>query len=107
MLTPYEPQTPVQVKEPVPADANPFSFFNEPKAAAPPAPPAANNRGPSQIIHQRSAMSEHVRPLEGYGTRALVLGLVKVLQRRGVLGQDELQRFINTLVEAREIDPDK
>jgi hypothetical protein len=52
-------------------------------------------------------MSEHVRPLEGYGTRALVLGLVKVLQRRGVLGQDELQRFINTLVEAREIDPDK
>jgi hypothetical protein len=107
MLTPYEPQTPVQVKEPVPADANPFSFFTEPMAAAPPAPPAANNRGPSQIIHQRSAMSEHVRPLEGYGTRALVLGLVKVLQRRGVLGQDELQRFINTLVEAREIDPDK
>jgi len=107
MLTPYEPQTPVQVKEPVPADANPFSFFNEPKAAAPPAPPAANNRGPSQIIHQRSAMSEHVRPLEGYGTRALVLGLIKLLQRRSILGQDELQHFINTLVEAREIDPDK
>jgi hypothetical protein len=99
MLTPFEPADPPSR---TPAEASPFSFFSEPKTASP-APP----RGPSQIIHQRSAMSEQVRPLESYGTRALVLGLIRMLQRRSILGQDELQHLINTLVEAREIDPDR
>jgi hypothetical protein len=52
-------------------------------------------------------MSEHVPPLDSYGTRAMVLGLVRLLQRRGILGQYELQRFLNNLVESREIDPTK
>jgi hypothetical protein len=52
-------------------------------------------------------MSEQVRPLDGYGTRALVLGLVKLLQKRSILGEDELQRYITVLAEARELDPDK
>jgi len=30
-----------------------------------------------------------------------------MLQRRGILGQDELQRFLHNLVANREIDPDK
>jgi hypothetical protein len=102
MLTPFEPEE----ARPVPAEPNPFSFFTEAKTPVP-ATAAASPRGTSQIIHQRSAMSEQVRPLEGYGTRALVLGLIKMLQRRSIVGQDELQHFLTTLIEAREIDPDK
>lgn len=102
MLTPFEPGT----REPFQAggardEPSPFSFFSEAKGVPAPAEPR------SQIIHQRSAMSEHVRSVEEYGTRALVLGLIKMLQRRGILSQDELQRFLTVLIEAREIDPDK
>jgi len=112
MMTPFEPQAdPKEARAPLPVagsrdDISPFSFFTDPKATQPSAVPPGS-RGPSQIIHQRSAMSEQVRPLEEYGTRALVLGLIKMLQRRGILGQDELQRFITVLAEARELDPDK
>jgi len=106
MLTPFEPE-PRNPKEAPKAASSPFSFFTDKPAAPSPGSTQPIPRGPSQIIHQRSAMSEHVRPLEGYGTRALVLGLIRLLQRRSILGQDELQHFINTLVEAREIDPDK
>ena len=87
-----------------PADASsPFSFFPDPKAQVPVAPAPA----PSAIVHSRSAMSETARALDSYGTRALVLGLIRMLQRRGILGQDELQRFLHNLVANREIDPDK
>lgn len=86
-----------------PGEVSPFSFFSD-ALGAPAAPPA-----PAQppIIHQRSAMSEYVPQVESYGTRALVLGLVRLLQRRGILGQDELQRFLNNLAETGEIDPTK
>jgi len=109
MLTPYEPEAkpPSQPRDTPKADPSPFSFFAEKPAAPSPSSTQPIPRGTSQIIHQRSAMSEQVRPLEGYGTRALVLGLVRLMQRRSILGQDELQHFINTLAEAREIDPDK
>jgi len=83
-----------------PVDANPFTFFTPPKASVPP-------KGQAGIIPERSAMAEHARPLESYGTRALVFGIIRVLQRRGVLGEEELQRLIANLVEAREIDPDQ
>ena len=59
------------------------------------------------IIHSRSAMAETVRPLEEYGTRALVLGLVRMLQRRGIVGQDEFQRLLANMADVREIEPDK
>ena len=88
-----------------PGETSPFSFFtDQPVPAAIPAP-APHLQLP--IIPQRSAMSEHVPPLDSYGTRAMVLGLVRLLQRRGILGQYELQRFLNNLVESREIDPTK
>jgi len=32
-----------------------------------------------------------------------VLGLIKMLQRRGILGDDELQRFIANLIEAGDL----
>lgn len=102
MMTPFEPG-PAEPAQAAAAEAGPFSFFTDARQPA----PAPALRQPSEIIHQRSAMSEQVRALEQYGTRALVLGLIKSLQRRGILGQDELQRFITTLAEARELDPDK
>ena len=83
---------------PAPPEAapSPFSFF--PEAAAPSAPRE------SQIIHARSAKAEQVQPIENFGTRALILGLIKMLQRRGILGEDELQRFLANMIESREID---
>jgi len=109
MLKPFEPLggPHADSREPFQAggardEPSPFSFFSEAKSS-----PGSAAHDRSQIIHQRSAMSEHVRSLEEYGTRALVLGLIKMLQRRGILSQDELQRFMNVLIEAREIDPDK
>jgi len=87
-----------------PGASDPFSLFPEPQAA--PVRPASVE-APSGIIHQRSAMAEQVVPLENYGTRALVLGLARMLQRRGILGPDELQRFLAQQVEARALDPDK
>lgn len=104
MMTPFVPGPPDPPKAAA-GEPSPFSFFTDTKSPAP--APAAAPRPASEIIHQRSAMSEQVRALEEYGTRALVLGLIKMLQRRGILGQDELQRFITTLAEARELDPDK
>jgi len=104
MMTPFVPGPPDPPKAAA-GEPSPFSFFTDTKSPAP--APAPAPRPASEIIHQRSAMSEQVRALEEYGTRALVLGLIKMLQRRGILGQDELQRFITTLAEARELDPDK
>ena len=105
MMTPFEPEPPARDPKPAggPEEITPFSFFSESRLPA----AAQNGSGLSgEIIHQRSAMSEQVRALDEYGTRALVLGLVRMLQRRGILGQDELQRFITLLAEARELDPD-
>lgn len=85
---------------------DPFNFFSDPTATDPGRPMADPAVQPS-IIHQRSAMQEQLIPLENFGTRALVLGLIRLLQRRGVVAQDELQRLLQTLAEAREIDPDK
>jgi hypothetical protein len=111
-LTPYEPPPPAHggardyPRDPFFPDApqeevSPFNFFSgqEPEAASAPEQPP--------IIHQRSALAEKVRPLENFGTRALVLGTIRLLQRRGILGNDELQRLLVNLAEAGEIDPDK
>ncbi|BDU75889.1 hypothetical protein METESE_08470 [Mesoterricola sediminis] len=82
--------------------ANPFQFFTE----APPEPRPTDSQG--MIIPARSAASQVVPPIENYGTRALVLGLIRNLQRRGILGSDEIQRLIINLVETGEIsDPSR
>jgi hypothetical protein len=82
-------------------ETNPFNFFSDSMDAPGPLPVQP------PIIHQRSAMSEYVPQVDSYGTRALVLGLIRLLQRRGILGQDELQRFLNNLAESGELDPTK
>ena len=84
-------------------------FFNAPSEAQSPfslfaeVPEPGLRADPSRIIHARSAASEQVKPLESFQTRTLVLGLVKLLQRRGILGADELQRFVANLIEAGEL----
>lgn len=77
-------------------EENPFQFFSEN-----PEPSPTDSQG--LIIHARSAMSEQIPPVEQRQTRTLVLGLIRLLQRRGILGQDELQRFIANLIEQGEL----
>ncbi|MBK8789320.1 MAG: hypothetical protein IPO28_03865 [Holophagaceae bacterium] len=57
------------------------------------------------LIHSRTT-GQSVRRLETYQTRSLVLGLIRLFQRRGVIGDDELQRLLANLVEAGEIKDD-
>jgi len=76
--------------------AGPFEFFVEPESEKP-------ADLPSQIIHARSAMGEQIQPIDRIPSRALLLGLIRLLQRRGILGSDELQRYIANLVEAGEL----
>lgn len=83
-----------------PIHIDPFGFF-EPAPARPPAPPA--NPG---LIHSRTLGGAAQRRLESYHTRAIVLALVRLFQRRGVIGQDELQRLLANLIEAGEIKDD-
>ena len=87
---------------------NPFNLFAEPPRPVPPPvrpPPQQARPTDSQIIHARSAVGESIQPLDDYGTRSLVLGLIRILQRRGILAEGELQRLLANMVEAKEIDP--
>jgi len=88
-----------------PAAPNPFSFFASDPAETLDSPisPARMVSDAPMIIHSRSAGGQQVRRLETFQTRTLVFGVIKMLQRRGILGDDELQRFITNLLEAGEI----
>lgn len=93
------------------APPSPFSFFGgediaEPAADAPTTPGVATSgTTPStpMIIHARSSAGPQVRRLDAFQTRTLVMGLIKLLQRRGVLGDDELQRYISNLIDSGEL----
>lgn len=90
---------------------NPFSFFGEDEGLEPlPDLPAPGSSAPPEpmIIHARSTMASQARRMDSFQTRTLILGLIKLLQRRGVLGDDELQRFISNLMDAGDLkDSDK
>ncbi len=83
-----------------PIHIDPFAFFAPAPDAKPPVPPSNPD-----LIHSRT-LREGVPRLESYHTRALVMGLIRLFQRRGVIGQDELQRLLANLVEAGEIKDD-
>lgn len=85
-----------------PVHIDPFGFFDP--APAQPAQPAAPPANPD-LIHSRT-LGDTARRLESYHTRALVMGLIRLFQRRGVIGQDELQRLLANLVESGEIKDD-
>jgi hypothetical protein len=92
-----------------PEEPSPFSFFTEtaPVSAPTPAsvPPLPSTRAQPAIIPQRSALAEHSPALDSYGNRSLIMGLIRLLQRRGILGEAELQRYLQNLAEAGEINP--
>ncbi len=72
-------------------------------------PPAATSTATSgfsgsEIIHERTSGTAPLRRLESYETRILVMGLIRLFQRRGVIGQDELQRLIANLIESGELE---
>jgi hypothetical protein len=75
---------------------NPFQLFGDPAELD-------STEGQDLIIHSRNPATEQVPSLESYATRTLVLGLSRLLQRRGILGQDELQRFIAKLIDQGEL----
>ncbi len=85
-----------------PVNIDPFGLFDPtvPTRPAPPVP-AVN----PDLVHSRT-LSQTVRRLETYQTRSLVLGLIRLFQRRGVIGEDELQRLLANLIEAGEIKDD-
>jgi len=101
---PFFDEKPVPEEEAT-AVPNPFSFFaSDPvETLDAPLPPARLIADSPMVIHSRSAGGQQARRLETFQTRTLVFGVIKMLQRRGILGDDELQRFITNLLEAGEI----
>jgi len=85
-----------------PVNIDPFGLFDPAVPARPAPPPPLVN---PDLIHSRTT-GQSVRRLETYQTRSLVLGLIRLFQRRGVIGDDELQRLLANLVEAGEIKDD-
>lgn len=84
-----------------PVNVDPFGLLDN---ALPKPPPLPTN---PDLVHGRT-LGANARPLESYQTRTLVLGLIKLFQRRGIIGPDELQRLLTNLVESGEIkDTDK
>jgi Type II secretion system (T2SS), protein E, N-terminal domain len=101
---------------------DPFGLFDVPGVEPPPAPspelppallqsaspsstfPGATSSG--GLIHERSAKEGRIRSLESFQTRALVHGLIRLLQKRGVLGEDEIQRYLTNLIESGQIKED-
>jgi hypothetical protein len=85
-----------------PVNIDPFGLFEPAPAPRPAAPaPSAN----PDLVHSRT-ISHGVRRLESYQTRTLVLGLIRLFQRRGIIGVDELQHLLANLVESGEIKDD-
>jgi hypothetical protein len=76
-----------------PVNIDPFRLFESAPPAQKPAPADPMNR----------TLGGTVRPLESYETRTLVLGLIRLFQRRSIIGPDELQRMLANLVESGEI----
>ena len=79
---------------------DPFGLFDPGTPQRPTNPPAN-----SALIPSRNN-APPIRRLESYQTRTLILGLIRLFQRRGIIGQDELQYLLSNLIEAGEIKDD-
>jgi hypothetical protein len=78
-----------------PVNIDPFRLF---EASAP-----TQKAAVPDLITTRSTGST-ARSLDSYQTRTLILGLIRLFQRRTILGPDELQRLLANLIESGEID---
>lgn len=83
-----------------PVNIDPFGFLD----SAPPLRPEPPPVNPD-LVHSRTN-AQTIQRLETYQTRTLVLGLIRLFQRRGIIGQDELQRLLTNLVESGELKDD-
>ncbi len=83
----------------------PFSFFDADATDTLDLPTGISPEQP-MVIPSRGAQVAPARRLESFQTRTLVLGLIRMLQRRGILGEDELQRFLINLIDAGELKDD-
>lgn len=84
--------------------SDPFGLFDAPPPPPPPPPqrPTLQPAPGPGVVHERTLESV-ARRLDTYEDRILILGLIKFLQRRGILGEGELERFVQNLVESGEI----
>ena len=85
-----------------PVNIDPFGLFDPGQVKR--QPPAATPAGPELVLGRTTGQS--VRRMDTYQTRTLVLGLIRLFQRRGIIGDDELQRLLANLVESGEIKDD-
>jgi hypothetical protein len=85
-----------------PVNIDPFGLFDPTRVAPPPPAAPPINSG---LVHSRTN-NQTMRRLDSYQTRTLVLGLIRLFQRRGIIGDDELQRLLSNLVESGEIKGD-
>ncbi|MBP1626232.1 MAG: tapB [Holophagaceae bacterium] len=58
------------------------------------------------FIPARETTRRATKPLENYQTRTLVLGLIQLFQRRGIIGEDELEKFIARQIETKALKDD-
>ncbi len=77
-----------------PVNIDPFRLFEN-------SAPTQKTPAPDLIVR---SVGSTARPLDSYQTRTLVLGLIRLFQRRTILGPDELQRLLANLIESGEID---
>lgn len=93
-------------------ELSPDPFFGAPFTPTPPVDSDPFQRFEGSILAQKAAASEFItsrsvertaRSLDSYQTRALLLGLIRLLQQRSIIGQNELQRLLATLLESGEI----
>ncbi len=83
-----------------PVNIDPFGLLDPASPPRPPAPPVNHD-----LVHSRASTQATLR-LESCQTRTLVLGLIRLFQRRGIIGQDELQYLLANLIESGEIKDD-
>lgn len=108
LLPPPPPRGGFPVKDPffdgppAPPSMDPFGLFAS--SAPPPDPglPAATPHldMPKLVTSRALTQAAPASLIESYETRDLLLGLIKLLQKRGILNEDELQKFVMALTDA-------
>ena len=104
LLPPPPPNRGFPIKDPffdgppAPPSLDPFGLFGgsgtpEPGMAGPP----PNLDMPKLVTSRAMTQAPAASLLESYDTRDLLLGLIKLLQKRGILNEDELQKFVTAL----------
>jgi hypothetical protein len=91
--TPAHPPSREIAAPPEETAGNPFVLVDTPA-------PAAGNR----ITRERMVTGERIRALDTLPTRCIVMGLIRLFQRRGILAEGELPRYITTLLDSGELD---